>query len=96
MPYFQGRKVTNEEWVAARQTGEPIGWKAATGWKDGDPAVDDAAPAPAPVRQTARAKKAEAAAALAAITGLAIDLDDYLTDLSGVVGDVAATAMDEE
>ena len=79
MPYWQGRKVTNEEWHRLRGS-VAVDWKEATGWKSGDdPAPAPAEPAPStdktekPKRKP-RTNKAQAKSALEAITGLDIAL----------------------
>jgi hypothetical protein len=86
MPYLDGKRVTNEEWIIARG-GNPQGvdWKAATGWREEGEGESEPLPrltpeptedmAPAPKRRT-RAKRAAAEAAIAAAVGVTVDLSD--------------------
>lgn len=74
MPYLNGRKVSNEEWLAATTT-DAVDWKEATGYNDGsDPVEAPEEEAPKPKRR-GRGKKAEVEAVVADVTGLDISLD---------------------
>jgi len=80
MPYLNGKKVSNAEWIAAKNAGNKPGWKEAFGYNDGsEESAEESAPvvesAPARTRRP-RTRKAQTEAAVAAVTGLDIDLDD--------------------
>jgi hypothetical protein len=76
MPYLNGKKVTNEEWLAATQA-PAQGWKDAFGYDDGtDPVDEPVAEEPPKPKRRGRGKKAEVEAVVADVTGLDITLDD--------------------
>lgn len=80
LPFYQGRKVTNDEWVALR-SGDAVDWKEATGYNDGSEAASEATaeatePVKKPRSRRSASKKAQAEAAIVAATGQDIDLDD--------------------
>lgn len=78
MPYLNGRKVSNEEWIAAK-SGEPVGWMEVAGYKYGDDVPEpeeEQPPAPEPPKKRrGRARTAQAEAAIAEAVGLDISLD---------------------
>ena len=75
MPYLNGKKVSNAEWLAAKAG--PVDWKEATGYNDGQDPVAEAPATEEPKPKRRRGtKKADAEDALKAITGLDINLGD--------------------
>jgi hypothetical protein len=78
MPYWEGKRVSNAEWRRLRGD-KPLTWKEAVGYGSAEeaPAVEPEAEPEKPRRQRRQGtKKADAEAAVAAITGLDINLGD--------------------
>ena len=98
MPFIDGKHVTNEEWMAVK--GGPVGWKEATGWKDGEPASSSpsvaselaevvptaSGEATPPKTRRPREKKEQAEAAIEAATGVVVDLDEADASLTDLSG----------
>lgn len=97
MPYINGKRVSNEEWRAYHSPGGATGWKEAFGWVDGDePEPEPEAPAAPSPRKRSAGKKAAAEAAVAAATGLDINIEATLEDLSGFDPDDDVESSNDE
>jgi hypothetical protein len=74
MPYLNGKRVSNDEYIEAK-SGSSVDWKDAFGHNDGEAVSEPEAEEPKR-RPRRGGKKAEAQSALEQITGLDIDLGD--------------------